>query len=67
MGSVACKNDKSACPHFLMIAPDIYFYSFPERNSTTINTYLNVTLEDYKTCQCPVSHARMISLFVFIF
>ena len=44
MQSVACKNDNSANPHFLIMSPDPYFtsFSFMECNSATVRNILMV-------------------------
>ena len=43
---IGCKNDNSACLHFLIISPESYFFfssfSFPAHNSATVGNILMV-------------------------
>ena len=64
---VILSNDNSACLRFLIISLSPYFYFVFGLYFSNHLEYFDVTLQHYTTDQHRQSHARMITLIVFIF
>ena len=62
MWSVTCKNDNSACLHFLIMSPNSYFHFISELYLSNHLKYFNDTLYYERTGQHGVSDAIMKTL-----